>query len=86
MKEEKATSMTSSWYRLAGFAHIKEKKKVLSLKGSTPSQCVKKIDKEAHVPASNEDVIDQESLEKNLAEGYESQPNIRRSNRIKSMV
>ena len=82
VKEEKATRMTNSWCRLAGFTHTKEKKISLSLKGSTPSEYFKEIDKEAHAPTSNEDVMDQESLEKNLTEGDEIQPNLRPSNII----
>ena len=51
-----------------------------------PSDRIKEINKEAHAPTSTEDLMDQESLEKNLTEGDEKQQKLRRSNRIKSIM
>ena len=72
-------------HRLKGYTRIKEGKNTLSLRGSMPSERIKNIDKEAHEPASTEDTMDQDSLEKNLTDD-ESQPKARRSNRIKSTI
>ena len=88
--EEEATSMTNSCSRLTGFIHVKHENES-SFRGSTPIYQIKKIDQETCLPTSTEadkiqDVIDQESLEKDLREGDESQPKLRRSNRIKQMM
>ena len=71
---------------LVGFTHVKEKKRILSLRGSIPSEHVKDIDKEARAPDSTEDMMEQESLKKNWMEGHEMQPKLLRSNIIKSMM
>ena len=83
--------MTKSWSILVGFTHVKEKKTDSSLRGSTPKDHVKKIDKGACVPTStevdeNQDTTDQESLEKDLREGDENQPKLRHSSWKNPMI
>ena len=63
--------MTNLWSRRERFTHIKEKRTNSSLRGSIPSEHIKKIDQEAHVPTlteadENQFTIDHESLEKDL--------------------
>ena len=69
--------MTNTCHVMVGFTHIKEKKSISRLRGSMPRERIKDIDKEAHVPTSTEDMMDQDSLEKNLTEGDEIQPKLR---------
>ena len=51
-----------------------------------PSEHINEIDKEAHAPTPTEDMMRQDSLDKNLTEVDESQPKQRRSNRINIMM
>ena len=43
-----------------------------------PGEGIKDVDEEAHAPASTEEIMDQEKIEKKLTEGDDSQPKLRR--------